>query len=514
MRKRLRLLRALALAGGFAAIAAYGSLPSRSPAALAVAAPEPARALDLGPEISGFYLERDFRPLWVVGSRLRPEAYRLLAMATETGTVTAELRRAVAAAVGGERHALARADLLLTAAFADHLRAIHPTPALVTMRYVDDQLAPEPLDLRAWLDEAAAMPLDDVLKRAGRTNPALDGLRRGLDVYRRRWSALPQFEIPVEPELRDGAAVETARRLRRRLGVAENAPDAALADRLRDFQRVHGLAATGRPDAATLAALNRGAAHYERLILANIERARAIPVRRGRYILVDAASARLWTVEDGRLTGSMRVVVGKVGMQTPAMAGLLRFAVLNPYWNLPPDLIRDRARKALRRGPAAIEGERLQVLTDWSRSARTLSPRRVDWRAVASGRRYVNLRQRPGPHNMMGAVKFMMPNDLGIYLHDTPLREHFSHEDRRISSGCVRLEDAPRLARWLFGGTAPQPSGAAEQRVDLPEPVPVYITYLTVLPTGDGVRFGSDPYRRDHALLSRLPDAGVAAAGS
>ena len=89
----------------------------------------------------------------------------------------------------------------------------------------------------------------------------------------------------------------------------------------------------------------------------------------------------------------MRVIVGKQAMPTPVMAGLIRYAVLNPYWNLPPDLIRKRARNVLRRGTRAITAEQLQVLSDWSPRARTLDPRRVDWRAVASGRR---LRQ-PAP---------------------------------------------------------------------------------------------------------------------
>ena len=95
--------------------------------------------------------------------------------------------------------------------------------------------------------------------------------------------------------------------------------------------------------------------------------------------------------------------------------------------------------------------ERLEVLSDWSERARPLDPRRVDWRAVAAGRRLVNMRQLPGPQNMMGRVKFMLPNDLGVYLHDTPHRDLFTRTDRRESSGCVRLEDAQRLGRWLFG---------------------------------------------------------------
>jgi murein L,D-transpeptidase YcbB/YkuD len=182
-------------------------------------------------------------------------------------------------------------------------------------------------------------------------------------------------------------------------------------------------------------------------------------------------------------------------MQTPVLAGLIRYAALNPYWNLPPDLIRQRARG----GARAIAAERLEVLSDWSPNARRLDPRQVDWRAVASGRRLVQLRQTPGAHNMMGRIKFMLPNDLGIYLHDTPYRAHFAQADRRLSSGCVRVEDAARLARWLFRDRVPRGSGSPEQRVDLPEAVPVYIAYFTALPSRGGVAFVPDSYRRDRA---------------
>jgi murein L,D-transpeptidase YcbB/YkuD len=235
-----------------------------------------------------------------------------------------------------------------------------------------------------------------------------------------------------------------------------------------------------------------GPAAQRRLIEANLERARAIPARAGRYILVDTASAQLWMIEDGRIVDRMRVVVGKRAMPTPQLAGLIRYAALNPYWNLPPDLIRQRARG----GAAAIRAEHLEVLSDWSPQARRLDPASVDWRAVAAGRRYVNVRQTPGAHNMMGRIKFMLPNDMGVYLHDTPLRALFAG-DRRQSSGCVRLEDAGRLERWLFRGRVPTPNGTPEQRVDLPDAVPVYIGYFTALPSPEGVAFLPDAYGRD-----------------
>lgn len=457
-------------------------------AALVILAPSsraPARAIpaanvepvDVGPDIASFYQDHDFRPLWVAGRTLRPEAARLAARLGDP----AELSGALAAAQSGDPRQLTRADLLLSRAYVDFVRGAQQPPEANRMRYIDPEVAPRRQSAREILEGAASSPSLAVhFDAMERINPVVAGLTRGLARYRARWSTLPQERLPAPP----GEA-----QLRRRLG----------SNSLTDFQAVHGLPVTGRPDPATIAALNRGATYYERLAEANIERARAIPARTGRYVLVDTASARLWMIEDGRVRDSMRVVVGKRAMPTPLMAGLIRYATLNPYWNLPPDLIRERARKGLR----AIERERLQVLSSWDSDARVLDPRRVDWRAVAAGRRLVNLRQTPGAHNMMGRIKFMMPNDLGVYLHDTPLRDLLARDDRHFSSGCVRLEDAQRLGRWLFGGAVPAGDGRAEQRVDLPEAVPVYIAYFTALPSGAGIRFQADVYRRDRAPSPR-----------
>jgi len=463
--------------------------PAGAPALPAVpaASPAPTGPVDLDPQVASFYRDRGFRPLWAAGTALKPEAAQLLAMLGPDAPP--ELRNAIAAARSGDPHWLTRADLLLSQAYADYARTHLGPPAGSTMRYIDSGLAPAAPSARAALDAAAASPsLGAHLTAIAQINPVHDGLTRGLAAYRARWSALPQVTLPARP---------SAAQLRQRLGLTGAADPGSV---LREFQHVHGLPTSGVADPATIAALNRGAHHYEQLILANIERARAIPARPdGRYILVDTASARLWMVQDGQIRGAMRVVVGKRAMPTPLMAGMLRYAALNPYWNLPPDLIRKRAGNAARRGAGVIAGERLQVLSDWTPQARELSPTQVDWSAVAAGRRFVNLRQRPGPANMMGRIKFMMPNDLGVYLHDTPLRDLLARADRHESSGCVRLEDAPRLARWLFDGRVPAASGAPEQRADLPAPVPVYLAYFTVLPSRDGVVFQSDVYGRDGA---------------
>jgi murein L,D-transpeptidase YcbB/YkuD len=129
----------------------------------------------------------------------------------------------------------------------------------------------------------------------------------------------------------------------------------------------------------------------------------------------------------------------------------------------------------------------------------------VDWRAVVAGRVQVSLRQKPGPANSMGRMKFMFPNAQGIWLHDTPEREKIEEAARLQSNGCVRLEDAPRFERWLFNGRPPRAQGARpEQKVGLPQLVPIYITYLTAVPSGTSIVYFDDFYGKDRGEVRRI----------
>ena len=236
-------------------------------------------------------------------------------------------------------------------------------------------------------------------------------------------------------------------------------------------------------------------------IRTNMDRLRALPLDRGhRYVLVDAGSARLWMFEDDRPRGSMRVIVGKPGLQTPTMAGRISHVMFNPYWNVPPDLVRDRvAVKTINGGMDYVNHGNFQILSDWTPEAQELDPAKLDWHGIAAGDiETPRVRQRPGPDNMMGTVKFMLPNPLGIYLHDTPDKALFAQDDRRQSSGCVRLEHPALLSRWLLGRAPPRADPRrSEKRIDLAEPVPVYVVYLTALPGPAGLVLLPDAYGRD-----------------
>lgn len=241
------------------------------------------------------------------------------------------------------------------------------------------------------------------------------------------------------------------------------------------------------------------------LVRVNLDRVRSLPATAapGRYVVVDAGAARLWMYADGRVAGTMKVVVGKPSEPTPMMAGLIRYASVNPYWNIPPDLVRLRvAPGALKQGPGFLKTKRFEALSGWENDARVVNPATVDWAAVQAGHIDARVRQLPGPNNAMGRIKFMFPNRFGVYLHDTPEKKLMREDDRLFSSGCVRLEDAPRLGRWLFGRPVSLKTITPEKRVDLDVPVPVYITYLTVAADADGMVFRPDVYGRDKVRVA------------
>ena len=245
-----------------------------------------------------------------------------------------------------------------------------------------------------------------------------------------------------------------------------------------------------------------------RLLELNLERARALPSGNGRYVIVNPPAARLYMYENGQVVDSMRVVAGRPDAiaQTPMMNAFIRYIALNPYWNSPADITARRlAPTILKEGRAYFRNRGYELLSDWSDHAHVIDPMSIDWHAVAAGRIQARLRQKPGPANSMGKMKFMFPNPQGIWLHDTPEREKIEDAARLQSNGCVRLEDAARLARWLFYGRPPSPKGAKpEQKVNLPAPVPLYITYLTAVPSGTSIVYFDDFYGKDRAAARRF----------
>jgi murein L,D-transpeptidase YcbB/YkuD len=256
---------------------------------------------------------------------------------------------------------------------------------------------------------------------------------------------------------------------------------------------------------AAWASLQANGGTLDPRVLASLDRVRDIPPQ-GRYVIVDTAGARLYMIDDGRVVDSMKVIVGRAdsATQTPMLASTIYYATLNPYWHVDAGMVRSLiARNVLNQGLSYLKTRGYQVLSP-DGSDTLLDPAKVDWRAVADGREIVRVRQLPGPLNSMGQLKIGFPNGSDIYLHDTPKKDLFAQDDRNLSHGCIRLEDAERLGRWLMGRDPQTASTEPEQHVLLPKPVPIYLTYLTAQVDGGQLSFVDDIYGRDGEQVATL----------
>jgi len=364
-----------------------------------------------------------------------------------------------------------------------------------------------------WL--ARILNLDSASSRRAGPNILFVQLGRGLQQYQARWGRLQQHKIPAGPPLKRGSTGKRVELLRTRLGLPRSGGyDEGLFQAVATYQTVHGVGrADGIAGKATIASLNRGANYYARRIAINMERAYRLPSTRtfDRYVVVDSGAAEAYLFDRDRIADGMRVIVGSRETKTPMMAVLMRNAKANPYWNVPPELVKSlTAKKVKEQGLSYFRDFHYEVLSDWGADAELIDPKTINWKGVASGKvkPTMRVRQLPGPWNSMGEMKFEMPNDYGIYLHDTPLKEKFAG-DRWISNGCVRLEDYRRFASWVFG-RVPQPTSAREQYIELPRPVPIYMTYLTVEPSSShGVVFRPDPYGFDALAMPQMFDTPV-----
>ena len=272
--------------------------------------------------------------------------------------------------------------------------------------------------------------------------------------------------------------------------LEQAARSSSLGDHLAQVSAVNPLYAQLRD-----AVLAQGAVADTRIV-ANLQRLRGLPAS-GRFILVDAATQHLSMVENGRIVDGMKVVVGRPDAPTPMVASTIWYATFNPYWNIPSDLGRKLiAPHVVKEGTGWLKKNGYEVIADWD-TPTTLPATSVNWRGVMAGTTEVKLRELPGSDNSMGVVKFGFGNPQGIYLHDTNNKALFVKDERTLSNGCVRLEDAKKLGAWLMGAPLAAPSDQPELNVRLPEGVPVYITYLTAHADNGSLAFTDDVYGRD-----------------
>jgi murein L,D-transpeptidase YcbB/YkuD len=354
--------------------------------------------------------------------------------------------------------------------------------------------------LEAALDEHA---IAETLARLAVRREGYTRLRTALAYYREIAENGDWPAVTAGPSLRLGDRGTRVVELRARLArepIAVDPPsspltgtsdvfDADLDALVRHFQSHHGLAADGVVGRETLRELNVSAAERAGQLAVNLERWRWLPEQLGdEYVFVNIAAFRLDVFEGGRNALSMKTIVGKDFTRTPFFAARITQVVINPWWNV----------------PASIAAKEL-----WPKQKRDGSYLAREHMVVSGGR----IRQRPGPWNALGRLKFDMPNAFDVYLHDTPARSLFERPVRAFSHGCIRLAQPLDLAvhllrdqrQWNRRTIEEAIESGREGSVRLTRSVPVYILYWTAWVGDDGhVEFHRDHYQRDAALASAL----------
>ena len=271
-------------------------------------------------------------------------------------------------------------------------------------------------------------------------------------------------------------------------------------------QREKG-ARPGIPDAATQAAMNVPIDDRIRQIELNLERWRWMPNDFGaRYLLVNIPSFHLIARENGKPVMDMRVVVGKPDEhKTPVFSSEMATVVFSPYWNIPDSIVAGETAPAMARDSAYLKKNNIEILNVSASGATPVDYSSVNWDDAGQLRRLA-FRQRPGPGNALGRVKFLFPNAFDVYLHDTPAHALFARPARALSHGCVRIEEPETLARYVLRGypewddtqIGQAMQAGVEKHVKLKEKIPVHIVYFTAwVDENGGLHFYPDVYGYD-----------------
>ncbi|MFL5466498.1 MAG: murein L,D-transpeptidase [Gemmatimonadaceae bacterium] len=367
----------------------------------------------------------------------------------------------------------------IDSALVRNLRYEQLDKALATMRPTDSDYDALSKQLQRWREIVArggwqpVPAVNDNLKPGGRANAAT------LAALRNRLAA---EGITVSASAANGG---TASSSTPRAASAETY-DHSLAAAVAEFQQRHGINVDSSLGKETIDAMNVPATYRLGEIAANMERYRWLPRNFGaRYVFVNVPAFKLEAYDSGQKVLEMKVIVGEEYQDkaTPVFADSMETVVFRPYWNVPPSIA---AKEIFPKGGAYMARENMETYREGGQ---------------------VMVRQRPGPKNALGYVKFLFPNDFNIYLHDTPNHELFEKDIRAFSHGCIRVEKPTELAEWALGWPADKVAdamrnGSDNHAVKVPHKIPVYITYFTAYTANGQLYFGNDLYGRDDKLVT------------
>ena len=371
--------------------------------------------------------------------------------------------------------------------------------------------------LQASID---ADSLSAVLQQLLPNSPFYQEMKAALSRYREFQVKGGWPSIPEGPSIKPGMQDARLESVRQRLAVTGDlqnpvSDDPAyyndgLQEAVISFQERHILDADGIIGKSTLAAMNLPVSDRINQIRVNLERARWIYRNLpSEFLVTDIAGFRASLIRNGQVVWESVVQVGKPYRATPIFQDSLQYLEFNPTWTVPPTILQKDILPKLRKDPSYLQQKNMAVID--SKGA-AIDPSGIDWSTVTSKNFPYMLRQKPGPENALGRVKFMFPNKHLVYLHDTPYKSGFKHAERAFSSGCIRVEKPFELAEILLNDPQNWSREKIEQTIEagqtksvpLKTKLPVFLLYWTVGAKDGRFYFKPDVYSRDAAVLAAL----------
>jgi len=497
--------------------------------------------LPLHEQLVSFYRQRDYHPAWLQDGTVSPVAWQWLERIqgvaaeglnprdyhVETLAVCLEMTHVTQSyGVACDSLGLAMIEILLTDAFLKYVSHLLGGRVDITQLYAAEWQALMPKTdavtvlHQVLLKQQVGAVLDELVPyRASQ-------LRLGvyLEHYRQLALAGGWPELPEGPFVSLGARDHRIPLLRHFLilvGDLDKSQESSswtldrhVVDALKRFQDRHGLQADGVLGKDTLAQINVPVDRRIEQLRLNLERERW-PVQDpgARYLQVDITDFNLTVVDQGVEIMRMPVVVGTEFRRTPVFSALMRYLVFAPYWTVPPTIFQQDKWPLIKANRNYLKTHHYEIVAWGKAPNRIIDPASLHWKTLTAQNFPGMLRQKPGPWNPLGRVKFMFPNAYHVYLHDTPSQHLFEEQQRTFSSGCIRIARPLDLAVYLLEGqegwdrerVEKEMAGTKPYTVRLARPIPVHILYRTAWVDGQGrLQFRNDVYRRDAKLQTAL----------
>ena len=281
------------------------------------------------------------------------------------------------------------------------------------------------------------------------------------------------------------------------------------------FQELHGLKPDGIIGKNTMKWLNTPIETRVKMLALNSERLRLWEADKDDAVIVNVPDFRLRYWREGEARFETKVIVGRKSRKTPLLDIRMNAVILNPTWNVPRKIMIEDIIPAIKRDESYLAKHQYQILTGWV-SEQSIDPEQLDWESVNPENFPYRFRQYSGPGNALGLYKFNTPNRSSIFLHDTPSKYLFDKESRAYSSGCIRVQDADKLANLLFTSrTSERMKKKLADIENMEEPnyiislnqsLPVHIIYQTVWVESGEVQYRSDIYKYDSLNQSETLD--------